>query len=151
MNNNELCMIDMDTYIGHIDDKVRLYAMLKHLACMVRKLPINRGSKILTERSASFEETADKMFASWSIPRAYLITGDVDCLADRMMEDLAFPNECGYVQCEEDCGEEAEAAEQRQPSSTKAEAGTAVLIEKLLESFEDAIRELEEAVQDADE
>ena len=46
---NELYLIHREDYVGHIDDKVRLYSMLKQINHMISRLPSNRGNKELTD------------------------------------------------------------------------------------------------------
>ena len=105
MNRENLYLIHEDTYLYHINEKVQMYSMLKQLIHRVKNLPSNRGSKDLTRMAAFFERHSEEMFKEWNIPGSYLILGDEADLEHLMNEELACPEDVGYVFCEENCDE----------------------------------------------
>ena len=100
MNHEEMYLISEDTYINHINEKVRLYSMVKQLSRMVSRLPANRGSKELSEMAATFTKRSEEMFKSWGIPGSYLLFGDEEDLYNLMESELFVPEENGYVLCD---------------------------------------------------
>lgn len=107
MNRDELYLISEEAYLSHINDKVRLYAMLKQLTMSIRELPSNRGNKRLSHLASVFGSRSEEMFRSWGIPESYLIFGDENALRDLMDSELFDPEEMGLVPCDEcDCGNE---------------------------------------------
>lgn len=105
MNHENLYLIHEDTYIDHINEKVQLYSMVKQLNHLVKNLPSNRGSKDLSRMAAVFEKRSEEMFKTWNIPGSYLIFGDESDLEHLMNEELAHPEDVGYVFCDENCDE----------------------------------------------
>ena len=52
MNINNLYLIDMDTYLEHINEKVRLYAMVRQLAAEVKRMPCSKAGSPLAGLAA---------------------------------------------------------------------------------------------------
>ena len=73
--NNETYLIHSEDYISHINDKVRLYSMMKQLTHMIGKLPIKNSTDELIKLYTRYDELAEEMFRSWGIPKSYLIFG----------------------------------------------------------------------------
>lgn len=69
MNHEEMYLISEEHLYQHINEKVRLYSMVKQLSRMVSRLPANRGSKELSEMAATFTKRSEEMFKSWGHPR----------------------------------------------------------------------------------
>jgi len=103
MNYEALYLIHEDTYLDHINEKLQLYAMVRQLAHMVKKLPSNRGNSELSHMAALFEKKSTEMFESWNIPESYLFSGDEDDLAYLMHNELTLPETAGFVYCGGDC------------------------------------------------
>ena len=95
--NNELYLIHREDYIRHIDDKVRLYSMLKQINHMIARLPNNRGNKELSNIAACFDKISEEMFRSWGIPKTYLVFGCKADLSDLMENELIAPEDAGYI------------------------------------------------------
>jgi len=144
--NNSLYLIHEDDYLSHIDDKVRLYSMLKQLTFLIGK---NHDPRAVRELAGRFQKVNEELFRAWGIPRSYLVTGDKDDLRDLMDAELSDPEEAGYVLCDGDCGdgcpcdggelccEYAEQAEQNSDAGSSGEDAAA-----LLEALASAMRGL---------
>ena len=100
--NNELYLIHREDNVGHIDDKVRLYSMLKQINHMISRLPSNRGNKELTDMAVCFDIFSDEMFRGWGIPKSYLVFGHEAALSKLMENELIAPEDAGYVCDDED-------------------------------------------------
>ena len=100
---NEMYLIHCEDYLGHINDKVHLYTMLKQLNHMIVRLPNNRGSKGLSMLAARYDEIAEEMFRSWGIPKTYLVFRNNDDLAALMENELIAPEDAGFMDCDCDC------------------------------------------------
>ena len=107
--NNEMYLIHSEDYISHINDKVRLYSMMKQLTHMIGKLPIKNSTDELIKLYTRYDELAEEMFRSWGIPKSYLIFGKMEDLSELMENELISPEDAGYVPCEccGCCGDEA--------------------------------------------
>ena len=99
--NNELYLIHREDYISHIDDKVRLYSMLKQINHMIARLPNNRGNKELSNIAACFDKISEEMFRSWGIPKTYLVFGCEADLSDLMENELIAPEDAGYIEADQ--------------------------------------------------
>ena len=97
--NDETYLIRKREYLRHIDDKTRLYAMVKGLCHMVSELPNNRGNKELTELAAQFNTMAEEMFRGWCISKQYLLFHDEAGLAILMDNELVKPEAVGHMPC----------------------------------------------------
>lgn len=107
--NNEMYLIHSEDYISHINDKVKLYSMMKQLTHMIGKLPIKNSTDELIKLYTRYDELAEEMFRSWGIPKSYLIFGKMEDLSELMENELISPEDAGYVPCEccSCCGDEA--------------------------------------------
>ena len=105
MNCENLFLIHKDTYIDHINEKIRLYSMVRQLASMVKVLPSNRGSAALNRLATTLDKESEEMFKSWGIPGSYLLFGNSDDLTSVMLDELLTPEAAGYVHCGGDCKE----------------------------------------------
>ena len=108
---NELYLIHREDYVGHIDDKVRLYSMLKQINHMISRLPSNRGNKELTDMAVCFDIISEEMFRSWGIPKSYLVFGNEAALSKLMENELIAPEDAGYVCDDEDDEDECDGCE----------------------------------------
>ena len=106
MNINNLYLIDKDTYLEHINDKVRLCAMVRQLAAEAKKLPCSKAGNPLCELAAGFESKAAEIFDELCIPASYPVTFDEDELNDLLEADLMEPEEAGYILCDGDCDDD---------------------------------------------
>ena len=106
MNGNYL--IHGEDYLAHINDKVRLYSMVKQLAYLVGKLPEKKSTEGLRRIARHFQSQSEAMFASWGIPGSYLVCGDESDLTELMENELIAPEDAGYLPiealCCADCG-----------------------------------------------
>ena len=109
--NNELYLIHREDYISHIDDKVRLYSMLKQINHMIARLPNNRGNKELSNIAACFDKISEEMFRSWGIPKSYLVFGHEAALSKLIENELIAPEDAGYVCDDEDDEDECDGCE----------------------------------------
>ena len=100
---NEMYLIHGEDYLGHINDKVHLYSMLKQLNHMIARLPNNRGRKELSMLAARYDEIAEEMFRSWGIPKTYLVFRNNEDLAELMENELIAPEDAGFVDCNCEC------------------------------------------------
>ena len=100
---NKMYLIHGEDYLGHINDKVHLYSMLKQLNHMIARLPNNRGSKELSMLAARYDEIAEEMFRSWGIPKTYLVFRNNEDLAELMENELIAPEDAGFMDCACDC------------------------------------------------
>ena len=108
---NELYLIHHEDYVSHIDDKVRLYSMLKQINHMISRLPSNRGNKELTDMAVCFDIISEEMFRSWGIPKSYLVFGHEAALSKLMENELIAPEDAGYVCDDEDDEDECDGCE----------------------------------------
>lgn len=108
---NELYLIHREDYVGHIDDKVRLYSMLKQINHMISHLPSNRGNKKLTDMAVCFDIISEEMFRGWGIPKSYLVFGHEAALSKLMENELIAPEDAGYVCDDEDDEDECDSCE----------------------------------------
>ena len=97
---DETYLIQKSDYIRHINDKTKLYVMLRRLGIEVAKLPVNRGSKELSQLSAQLLAEAEEMFRSWCIAKSYLAFHKEEGLAVLMDNELVAPEDGGYVPCD---------------------------------------------------
>ena len=100
---NEMYLIHGEDYLGHINDKVHLYSMLKQLNHMIARLPNNRGSKELSMLAAQYDEIAEELFRSWGIPKTYLVFRNNEDLAELRENELIAPEDAGFMDCACDC------------------------------------------------
>ena len=104
--NNEMYLIHGEDYIAHINDKVRLYSMMKQLNHMISKLPVNDRTMELIKLSARFDGLTEEMYRNWGIPKSYLIFGNMEDLNELMENELIAPEDAGFMPC--DCDGECE-------------------------------------------
>lgn len=97
---DETYLIQKSDYIRHIEDKTRLYVMLRRLGIEVAKLPANRGSKELSQLSDQLLNEAEEMFRRWCIAKSYLAFHKEEGLAVLMDNELVAPEDGGYVPCD---------------------------------------------------
>ena len=103
--NNEMYLIHKDDYIKHIDNQLRLYVMVKHLALNIKHLAPNRGSKKISDMAKNYNAIAESMFKSLGVPKSYMLFGDEDALAELMENELIAPEDAGYypIDDEDEC------------------------------------------------
>ena len=107
--NNEMYLIHGEDYLAHVNDKIRLYAMMKQLNHMIGKLPVNDCTKEIIKLSDRFDGLTEEMYRDWGIPKSYLVFGKMEDLSELMENELISPEDAGYVPCEccSCCGDEA--------------------------------------------
>ena len=91
----QLDLIDKDTDLEHVNDKVRLCAMVKQLAAEAKELPCSKAGNPLCELAAVYESKASEIFDELGIPASYPVTFDEDELGDLLEADLFEPEEVG--------------------------------------------------------
>lgn len=111
---DDLFMIHLDDYIQHIDDELELYAMLRQLEAAISKLPECESTREVRERMAAFSPKIKELWEGWNIPACYLVSGELDDLADVMDDELMEPEDAGYYSedsdictCEGECASSA--------------------------------------------
>jgi hypothetical protein len=97
---DDIFMIHLDDYIQHIDDKLTLYAMLRQLEAAIRMLPKCRDTAQVRGQMEAFSPKIREMWAGWNIPSSYLVSGELDDLADVMDDELMEPEDAGYFSAE---------------------------------------------------
>ncbi len=100
---NEMYLIHGEDYIAHINDKIRLFSMLKQMTHMVGKLPVNEHTKDVIVLAKRFGTKNEEMFRTWGIPGTYLVYGNEADLEDLMENELIAPEDAGYFCCDECC------------------------------------------------
>ena len=101
--NNELYLIHKDDYIKHIENQLRLYAMVKQLAINIKRLSPNRGSKAISDMAKRYNATAEAMFRSLGVPKGYFYCGVEEDFAELMENELIKPEDAGYYACNNEC------------------------------------------------
>ena len=106
--NNEMYLIHGEDYLAHVNDKIRLYAMMKQLNHMIGKLPVNDCTKEIIKLSDRFDGLTEEMYRGWGIPKSYLVFGKMEDLSELMENELIAPEDAGYEPCDccgdcEDC------------------------------------------------
>ena len=94
--NFELYLIDKTDYMKHINDKLRLYMMLKQLTHVVMHCPALHGSAHIVDLAKSFDDLSEELFRTWGIPKSYLITGDEEEIRNLLESELMPPDDMGY-------------------------------------------------------
>lgn len=97
---NNLYLIHEEDYIKHIDEKVMLYSFVQQLTHHISKMKPTRDNEAVMKMAAIYRHTADKMFDSWGIPKAYMVFAEKDDLADLMESELIAPEDAGYFACD---------------------------------------------------
>ena len=87
---NELYLIHLDDYLGHVDGKLDMYDLLLELVRSVRK-DLEAGETAQAVRTlCAYEQQAHELYEGWDIPDAYAESGEPDDLA-QLMEDELLP------------------------------------------------------------
>ncbi len=154
MNNDEMVLIHENTYLSHVNDKVRLYAMLKQLIHQIRYFDRDKDYMALMGTACRIDRVCEEMFDTWEIPKSYVTTGDERDLIDLMDSELLDPEEAGYVLCDEDCDcccpcgdderccEYAERIEQENSDSAEEPGEDTNEVEEFMVDFMDIMHEL---------
>ena len=93
---NDLYLIHSHDYLTHLDDKTKLFILLRHLTDLVEDQPATRNNKELRKTAQEMGEYATDLFLSWGIPTSYLVTRDPAELEDLAMLELTEPEDCGF-------------------------------------------------------
>ena len=101
--NNNMYLIHEEDYIRHIDEKVRLYSFVRQLTHIVKGMKPGRGNEELIKMAGHYADAADELFATWGIPKAYLVHGRKESLAELMENELIAPEDAGYFPCDDCC------------------------------------------------
>ena len=94
--NFELYLIDKTDYMKHINDKLRLYMMVKQLTHVVMNSPVARCNAHILELAKSYDDLSEELFLSWGIPKSYLVTGDEEEIRNLLESELMPPDDMGY-------------------------------------------------------
>ncbi len=81
-------IIQMDDYLQHVGDKLKLYAMLMELATAVNEMPDCAKTDELRSLAKIYKKTAYKMWKSWGSPELYQEEADDRWLASLMESEL---------------------------------------------------------------
>lgn len=108
--NHKMYLVHEDHYLKHLEDKIKMYRLLRQLVQTIRTVPINRGTRLLTDVTNRLESIADRHFESWNIPNEYMVTGNPDWLRQKMAYELVTPEgagihlrHCDCPYCDEGC------------------------------------------------
>ena len=108
--NHKMYLVHEDHYLKHLEDKIKMYRLLRQLVQTIRTVPVNRGTRLLTEVTCRLEALADNQFKSWNIPNEYMVTGNPDWLRKKMALELVSPDaagihlrHCDCPYCDEPC------------------------------------------------
>ena len=130
MENEKMYLIHEEDYLGHIDEKLELYAMLRQLIFHLRRVPDTSACfRKVKEMANVYDIRSDELFDGWGIPGSYLVTGDPDELCELMENELIEPEDAGYYPCDGDypccdgekCCEFAERIEQEYAAERDSE------------------------------
>ena len=91
-NENRVCLIFEAAYEKHIEEKARLLSFVKQLAFLTEKARTKKDYERLKETAAVFSGAAEEMYASWCIPKRYLVSGNREVL-DALKENELLPIE----------------------------------------------------------
>ena len=89
---NELYLIHLDDYLGHIDDKLEMYGLMLELVRTLRKDMEAAGDTQGLRTLCRYEQEAHETYENWYIPDDYRESGDADDLS-QLMEDELMPVE----------------------------------------------------------
>lgn len=93
--NHKMYLVHEEDYLKQLEDKVKMYQLVRQLVQTIHTVPVNRGTRLLTEVTDRLESVADRCFESWNIPSQYMATGDPAWLRRKMAYELISPEGAG--------------------------------------------------------
>lgn len=78
--NDRVYLIDEDSYVETVNQRVMLYSCVRQLAFQIAKAETIEDFMHLKEISHIFSQQAEQLFDCWDIPGRYLIYGNTDDL-----------------------------------------------------------------------
>lgn len=102
MFEDNLAMIDIDDYLGHINEKLELYEMIQRIVQFAKKLPNDALYADMVTHIGYCMMRCESLFNSWGIDGEYLATGDVRHLTELIENELLSPDDAGYVLDDDD-------------------------------------------------
>ena len=93
--NHKMYLVHEEDYLKQLEDKVKMYQLVRQLVQTIHTVPVNRGTRLLTEVTDRLESVADRCFESWNIPSQYMVTGDPAWLRRKMAYELTSPEGAG--------------------------------------------------------
>lgn len=113
MNKNEnIYHIGAAAHEDTVEQRLFLYAAVRQLAFQVKKARTVEDFFRLKESAALYETQAEELFASWDIPKSYLVHGgsnDLDGIREKELLDYGADDPCGDDGELENDGEDFEA------------------------------------------
>ena len=113
MNKNEnIYHIGAAAHEDTVEQRLFLYAAVRQLAFQVKKARTVEDFFRLKESAALYEAQAEELFASWDIPKSYLVHGGsngLDSIREKELLDYGADDPCGDDGEPEDDGEDFEA------------------------------------------
>lgn len=99
MNKNEnIYHIGAAAHEDTVEQRLFLYAAVRQLAFQVKKARTVEDFFRLKESAALYEAQAEELFASWDIPKSYLVHGgsnDLDGIREKELLDYGADDPCG--------------------------------------------------------
>ncbi len=83
-------VIQLDDYLQHVGDKLKLYAMLMELATAVNEVPDCAKTEELRSLAKIYKKAAYKMWESWGSPGLFQEESD-DCWLEDLIESELLP------------------------------------------------------------
>lgn len=113
MNKNEnIYHIGAAAHEDTVEQRLFLYAAVRQLAFQVKKARTVEDFFRLKESAALYEAQAEELFASWDIPKSYLVhdgSNGLDGIREKELLDYGADDPCGDDGEPEDDGEDFEA------------------------------------------
>ena len=139
MNTDKLYLIEKSTYLQHIHNEARLYAMLCDL---IGQLTLLHDEQELVELALHYRKASEDIRESWNIPRSYIVTQDADALYLLFERELHEPEDAGYLFCNglcDLCPDANDEEESDLPTDKKRESPN---LKELMDVFLGAIGEV---------
>ncbi len=83
-------IIQLDDYLQHVGDKLKLYAMLMELATSVDELPDCAKTEEVRSLARTYKKIANKMWRNWGSPELFQEESD-DCWLEDLIESELLP------------------------------------------------------------
>ncbi len=104
MNKEKIYMITEETYEATVNERIRLYGLIRQMAFLTKRAETLEDFFHLKEAAAIFGAQAEALFETWDIPGRYVVygdSGDLDSIKELELLDYG----------EDDPGEDQEAEE----------------------------------------
>ncbi len=83
-------VIQLDDYLQHITDKLKLYAMLMELATAVNEVPDCAKTEELRSLARTYKKITNKMWRNWGSPELFQEESD-DYWLENLIESELLP------------------------------------------------------------